>query len=53
VTRQRLRPLLCDALALAGAAIFCAGLYRAYPPAGWLFAGAFLFWAGFVLRGRT
>jgi hypothetical protein len=45
--------LLCDALALGGAVVFCVGLYRAYPPLAWLFGGVFLFWAGFVLRGRT
>jgi len=48
-----LRSAACDILALAGAAAFTWGLYRAWAPLAWLFAGAFLFWAAFVLRGRT
>ena len=46
------RSAACDVLAVAGIALFAAGLYFAWKPAAWLFSGAFVFWAAFVLRGR-
>ena len=49
---ETLRSAACDALAVAGIALFATGLYFAWQPAAWLFSGGFLFWAALVLRGR-